>query len=97
MVPSASDPPAGDDFRISVRDDGGTPTVVVEGEVDVATAPALTANSTTGGPYTVTATGLGLTTPAASFSLTNTAGGPASRPGRRRRAPADARPHVVVT
>src|SRR5438552_18904390 len=41
MVPSGSDPPAGDDFRISVRDDGGTPTVVVEGEVDVATAPAL--------------------------------------------------------
>ena len=26
MVPSGSDPPAGDDFRISVRDDGGTPT-----------------------------------------------------------------------
>src|SRR3982074_1230209 len=41
MVPSGSEPPAGDDFRISVRDDAGTPTVVVEGEVDVATAPAL--------------------------------------------------------
>ena len=41
MVPSGSDPPAGDDFRISVRDDAGRPTVVVEGEVDVATAPAL--------------------------------------------------------
>ena len=41
MVPSGSDPHAGDDFRISVRDRAGTPTVVVEGEVDVATAPAL--------------------------------------------------------
>src|SRR3979409_2805069 len=41
MVPPSSDLPAGEDFRISVRDDGGTPTVVVEGEVDVATAPAL--------------------------------------------------------
>jgi anti-sigma B factor antagonist len=34
--------PAGtEEFRISVRDDDGTTTVVVEGEVDVATAPAL--------------------------------------------------------
>jgi anti-sigma B factor antagonist len=41
MVPPASDLPAGEDFRISVRDEAGTPTVVVEGEVDVATAPAL--------------------------------------------------------
>jgi len=54
-----------------------SPVVLTNGS-GVATAPALTANSTTGGPYTVTATGLGLTTPAASFSLTNTAGGPAS-------------------
>ena len=41
MVPPASDLPAGEDFRISVHDDAGTPTVTVEGEVDVATAPAL--------------------------------------------------------
>lgn len=41
MVPPASDLPADEDFRIAVRDDAGTPTVVVEGEVDVATAPAL--------------------------------------------------------
>jgi anti-sigma B factor antagonist len=41
MVSPGSDPPAGDDFRISVRDDAGRKTVTVEGEVDVATAPAL--------------------------------------------------------
>jgi anti-sigma B factor antagonist len=41
MVASRSDQPAGEDFRISVRGDGGAPTVVVEGEVDVATAPSL--------------------------------------------------------
>jgi anti-sigma B factor antagonist len=41
MVPPGSDPPAAEDFRVSVRDDGGTTTVTVEGEVDVATAPAL--------------------------------------------------------
>jgi anti-sigma B factor antagonist len=38
---TGSDVPAGDDFRISVRDDAGATTVIVEGEVDVATAPAL--------------------------------------------------------
>jgi anti-sigma B factor antagonist len=41
VVSPGSDQPAGEDFRISVRDDAGTPTVVVEGEVDVATAPSL--------------------------------------------------------
>jgi anti-sigma B factor antagonist len=41
MVPPGSDLPAGEDFRISVRDDAGTPMVIVQGEVDVATAPAL--------------------------------------------------------
>src|SRR5207302_6189340 len=56
---------------------GSSPVVTTNGS-GVATAPAFTANATTGGPYTVTATGLGLTTPAASFSLSNTAGGPAS-------------------
>jgi anti-sigma B factor antagonist len=30
-----------EDFRISVRDENGASTVIVEGEVDVATAPAL--------------------------------------------------------
>lgn len=38
-----------------------------------ATSPPFTANATTGGPYTVTATASGVTTPA-SFTLTNTAG-----------------------
>jgi anti-sigma B factor antagonist len=41
MVSSGSDLPAGEEFRISVRDDDGTATVTVEGEIDVATAPAL--------------------------------------------------------
>ncbi len=41
MVSPGSDHPAGEDFRISVRDDAGAPVVVVEGEVDVATAPSL--------------------------------------------------------
>jgi anti-sigma B factor antagonist len=41
MVSPRPDQPAGEDFRISVRDDAAAPTVVVEGEVDVATAPAL--------------------------------------------------------
>ena len=41
MVSPGSDLPAGEDFRISVGDDAGTPMVIVEGEVDVATAPAL--------------------------------------------------------
>ncbi len=41
MVSPGSDQHAGEDFRISVRDDSGSPTVVVEGEVDVATAPSL--------------------------------------------------------
>jgi anti-sigma B factor antagonist len=41
MVSPGSDLPAGDDFRISVRDDAGRKIVTVEGEVDVATAPAL--------------------------------------------------------
>jgi anti-sigma B factor antagonist len=41
MVSPGSDQPAGEDFRISVLDDAGAPTVVVEGEVDVATAPSL--------------------------------------------------------
>jgi len=41
MVSPRSDQPAGEDFRISVRDDGGVPMVAVEGEVDVATAPSV--------------------------------------------------------
>jgi anti-sigma B factor antagonist len=42
VVSPSSDVPAAEDFRISVQDgDGGTVTVTVEGEVDVATAPAL--------------------------------------------------------
>jgi anti-sigma B factor antagonist len=41
MVSPASEQPAGEGFRISVGDDAGVPTVAVEGEVDVATAPAL--------------------------------------------------------
>jgi anti-sigma B factor antagonist len=41
MVSPGSDLPAGEDFRISVRDDAAPATVTVEGEVDVATAPAL--------------------------------------------------------
>ena len=41
MVSPGSDQPAGEDFRISVREGDGAPTVVVQGEVDVATAPAL--------------------------------------------------------
>jgi anti-sigma B factor antagonist len=41
MVSTGSDRPAGEEFRISVRDDDGTANVTVEGEVDVATAPAL--------------------------------------------------------
>ena len=43
----------------------------------VATAPILTANSQAGGPYTVTAMVAGVATPA-NYSLTNTAGTPAS-------------------
>jgi anti-sigma B factor antagonist len=41
MGSTGSDLPAGEGFRVSVKDDGGQSTVVVEGEVDVATAPAL--------------------------------------------------------
>jgi anti-sigma B factor antagonist len=42
MVSAGSDvPTGGEEFRISVRDDDSTVTVTVEGEVDVATAPAL--------------------------------------------------------
>ena len=42
MASSSSDAPAGsEDFRISVRDDDDVLTVTVDGEVDVATAPAL--------------------------------------------------------
>lgn len=41
MVSAGSDLPASDGFRVSVQDEAGRPTVVVEGEVDVATAPAL--------------------------------------------------------
>jgi anti-sigma B factor antagonist len=41
MGSTGSDLPAGEDFRVSVKDDAGQSTVVVEGEVDVATAPAL--------------------------------------------------------
>jgi anti-sigma B factor antagonist len=41
VVSPGSDVPAAEDFRISVRDDAGTATVTVEGEVDVATAPAV--------------------------------------------------------
>jgi anti-sigma B factor antagonist len=42
VVSTGSDLPAGsEDFRISVRDENGASTVIVEGEVDVATAPAL--------------------------------------------------------
>jgi hypothetical protein len=44
----------------------------------IATAPAFTANTFIGGPYTVTAGFSGQGTPLASFSLTNTAGVPAS-------------------
>jgi len=43
----------------------------------IATAPVFTANSTVGGPYTVTATVTGVTTPA-NFSLTNLAPPPLS-------------------
>ena len=50
---------------------------VVTNASGVATSPVLTANSTSGGPYTVNATVSGLFTPAA-FSLTNTAGVPGS-------------------
>ena len=41
MVSPGSDVPAAEDFRISVRDDAGAVMVTVEGELDVATAPAL--------------------------------------------------------
>ena len=41
MVSAGSDVPAADGFRVSVHDEAGHPRVVVEGEVDVATAPAL--------------------------------------------------------
>jgi anti-sigma B factor antagonist len=41
VSPSSDSLAGGDDFRISVRDDGDAVTVTVEGEVDVATAPAL--------------------------------------------------------
>jgi anti-sigma B factor antagonist len=41
VSPSSDTPVGGDDFRISVRDDGDAVTMAVEGEVDVATAPAL--------------------------------------------------------
>jgi anti-sigma B factor antagonist len=42
VASSSSDTPVGgDDFRVSVRDDGDAVTVTVDGEVDVATAPAL--------------------------------------------------------
>ncbi|HMF84314.1 MAG TPA: STAS domain-containing protein [Acidimicrobiia bacterium] len=41
MVSPGSDQHAGEDFRISVREDSDIPIVVVEGEVDVATAPSL--------------------------------------------------------
>ena len=56
---------------------GPVPATAVTGTNGVATAPALTANSQAGGPYTVTASVAGLT-PTASFSLTNLAGSPAS-------------------
>jgi anti-sigma B factor antagonist len=41
VSPSSDTPVGGDDFRISVRDDDDAVTLTVEGEVDVATAPAL--------------------------------------------------------
>jgi anti-sigma B factor antagonist len=42
VTSSGYDAPAGgEDFRISVRDDDDSVTVTVEGEVDVATAPAV--------------------------------------------------------
>jgi anti-sigma B factor antagonist len=41
VSPSSDMPAGGDEFRISVRDDNDAVTVTVEGEVDVATAPAL--------------------------------------------------------
>jgi hypothetical protein len=56
---------------------GPSPTTAVTGANGIATAPALTANATAGGPFTITAGVVGLATPA-NFSLTNTAGPPAS-------------------
>ena len=50
---------------------GGSNVATVMSVQGVATAPVFTANSTTGGPYTVKATAPGATTPA-NFSLTNT-------------------------
>jgi anti-sigma B factor antagonist len=41
VSPSSDTPVGGDDFRISVRDDDDAVTLTIEGEVDVATAPAL--------------------------------------------------------
>ena len=52
------------------------PATVTTGANGQATSPALTANGTTGS-YSITATAAGVPTPA-SFSLTNTAGSPAS-------------------
>ena len=54
-------------------DSGTNITMVTTGPNGVANAPTFTANSTAGGPYTVTATVAGVAT-AATFSLTNLAG-----------------------
>jgi hypothetical protein len=56
----------------------GTNTVTAQtGTNGIAISTTFTANGTAGGPYTVTATVPGVSTPA-NFSLTNTAGAPAS-------------------
>jgi hypothetical protein len=51
---------------------GGATAMVTTDANGKATSPVFTANATVGGPYTVTATASGVTTPAG-FSLTNTA------------------------
>jgi hypothetical protein len=53
---------------------GGTTATANTNASGVATSPAFTANATTGGPYTVTASVAGVASPA-NFALTNTPGG----------------------